>query len=267
MSYHVTVAAFSGPFDLLLHLIARHRVDIWEIPIAEITDAYVAALRGVEHLDLEVATEFLVVAATLIELKAARLLPVDPDDEDAGLALEMRDLLYARLLDYRTFRQAAADLRERLDAHAGCFPRDVPPEPWMAALRPVTPLAVTAAVLAALAAAALAAKPVPRVDLSHVQPVRITVREAAAMVLDELTRADRPLTFAELTAGCRHASELVVHFLALLELYKHQHVDLDQGQTFGDLVVTATDLVGALVDLTDLHATVDGEPAVSQVQP
>ena len=111
MAYHVSVAAFSGPFDLLLHLIARHRVDIYEIPIAEITDSYLAALRDMEQVDLELATEFLVVAATLIELKAARLLPVDESDEDAGLVLEMRDLLYARLLDYRTFRQAAADVR------------------------------------------------------------------------------------------------------------------------------------------------------------
>lgn len=239
-SYHVSIGAFQGPFDLLLHLIARHKVDIYDVPLAAITDDYLAVLRQMDVLDLEVTTEFLVVAATLIELKAARLLPGEDHDGLEDLALEARDLLYARLLDYRIFKEAAGWLRERLRAHAGYHPRDVPLEPRFAGLRPDVALPVDAAGLAAIAHRVLTAPPEPGVDLSHLQPLRMSVREAAGMVLEEMRRATGPVTFAELTAGCRHRSEVVVHFLALLELYKHSHIDLHQPATFGTLTVTWT---------------------------
>ncbi len=239
-TYHVSVSAFEGPFDLLLHLIARRKVDIYEVSIAEITDDYLAVLGQLEELDLEVTTEFLVVAATLIELKAARLLPTDEDPELDELALEARDLLYARLLDYRVFREAAAHLRERLEALDGYVPREVAMEPQFARLRPEASLGITPEALARLAARAFADQPSGAIDLSHIQPVRMTVREAAGMILDELSRSEGPLTFEELTAGCRHVAEVVVHFLACLELYKLDHVDLAQPSNFGALSVTWT---------------------------
>jgi segregation and condensation protein A len=238
--YHVSTSAFEGPFDLLLHLIARRKVDVYEIPIAEITDDYLAVIGTLDALDLEVTTEFLVVAATLLELKAARLLPGEDDPELDEVALEARDLLYARLLEYRTFREAAAHLRARLDLHDGYVPRDVRLEPRFAALRPEASLGVTPEGLALLAARALARADEPVLDLSHVQPVRMTVREAAGMVLDELARAGAPVTFDELTAGCRHVAEVVVHLLACLELHKLDQVDLRQDGTFGSITVTWT---------------------------
>ena len=238
-TYHVTVGSFEGPFDLLLHLIARHKVDIYEIPIAQITDDYLSVLRSMDHLDLEVTTEFLVVAATLIELKAARLLPGEDDPELDELALEARDLLYARLLDYRVFKEAAAHLAERLGAYAGFHPRQVPLEERYTGLVPEARLNVTAAELAAIAARALAQRPAESVDLSHVGPVRMTVREAARMLVDELERAGGRATFAELTAGCRHRIEVIVCFLALLELYKLEVFDMEQAAAFGELVVTS----------------------------
>lgn len=236
-TYHVAIGAFEGPFDLLLHLIARHKVDIYDIPLAQITDDYLVVLRSMDQVDLEVATEFLVVAATLIELKAARLLPGEDDPELDELALEARDLLYARLLDYRTFKEASGHLADRIEANAGYFPREVGAEAAFAGLVPEVQLPLDAAALATLAARVLADRPQPFVDLSHVQPVRMTVREAAGMLLDELLRAGGEATFRELTAGCRHPAEVVVHFLALLELYKLGHVDLDQVASFGELVV------------------------------
>jgi segregation and condensation protein A len=239
-TYHVSVSAFEGPFDLLLHLIARRKVDIYEVSIAEITDDYLAVIGQLDELDLEVTTDFLVVAATLLELKAARLLPGEDDPEMDELALEARDLLYARLLDYRTFREAAAAIRRRLEAHDGYVPRDVPLEPALAALRPDATIGVTAAQFARLAARVFADTPDHDLDLSHIQPVRMTVREAAGMILDELERSDGPLTFDELTAGCRHVAEVVVHFLACLELYKLDHVELAQPSNFGTLSVTWT---------------------------
>jgi len=241
-TYHVSVGSFEGPFDLLLHLITRRKVEIWDIAIAQITDEYLAVLRDLdEHLDLEVATEFLIVAATLIELKAARLLPAEDDPELEELALEARDLLYARLLDYRTFKEASAWVVERMEAFAGYAPRDVGLEERFRGVLPDVELTITAEELAAMAARALADKPEPVVDLSHVQPVRMTVREAAGMVMDELARAGGRASFRELTAGCRHRVEVIVHFLALLELYKLGHLDMDQASSFGDIVVRAND--------------------------
>jgi segregation and condensation protein A len=203
-SYTVNVGSFEGPFDLLLHLIARRKLDIYEIPLAQITDDYIAALREMDVLDLEVATEFLVVAATLIELKAARLLPGEDDPELEELALEARDLLYARLLDYRTFKEAAAFLRERVAAFSGYLPREVRMEPAFTRLVPEVALGLTPEALARVAARALADVPDPFVDTSHLQPVRMTVREAAGMIADELLRAGGRASFRELTAGCRH---------------------------------------------------------------
>lgn len=237
-TYQVSLDAFTGPFDLLLQLIARRKVDIYEIPLAQITDDYLQVLKTMEAVDLEVTTEFLVVAATLLELKAARLLPGEDDPELEELAVEARDLLYARLLDYRLYKEAAGWLRWRLAASDGYRPREVALEERFNGLRPEVTLPLDAAGLAQLAARAFAERPEPVVDLSHLQPVRLTVREAAGMVTDELDRAGGRATFAELTAGCRHRIEVVVYFLALLELYKSGHVDLDQATSFGDLVVT-----------------------------
>ncbi|MEE8603486.1 segregation and condensation protein A [Euzebya tangerina] len=239
-TYHVSVSAFEGPFDLLLHLIARRKVDIYEVSIAEITDDYLAVLAQMDTVDLGVTTEFLVVAATLVELKAARLLPTEDDPELDELALEARDLLYARLLDYRTFREAAFHLRERLDTFGGYVAREVSMEPQFAGLNPDAVLGVDPTGLALIAARAFAEQPDTAIDLSHIQPVRMTVREAAGMILDELSRGDGPLSFDELTAGCRHVAEVVVHFLACLELYKLEHVDLEQEGNFGSLRITWT---------------------------
>jgi segregation and condensation protein A len=239
-TYHVTVGSFEGPFDLLLHLIARHKVDIYEIPLAQITDDYLAVVRAMERIDLEVTTEFLVVAATLIELKAARLLPGEDDPDIEDLALEARDLLYARLLDYRVFKEAGWYLRDRLEALSGFVPRAVALEERYTGLTPTVRLPVTAEDLAGIAVRALAAKPEPVVDVSHLQPVRMTVREAAGMVVQELERAGGTATFTELTAGCRHRVEVIVHFLALLELYKLDLVDLDQTGNFSTLRVSTT---------------------------
>ena len=109
VSYEVSTPVFEGPFDLLLHLILADQVDLYEVSLSRIVDAYLVELARMDHLDLEVATEFLLIAATLVELKARRLLPADEGiDLDDELALfEERDLLLSRLLDAKTFKDAA----------------------------------------------------------------------------------------------------------------------------------------------------------------
>ena len=245
-SYTVSVGSFEGPFDLLLQLIARRQVDIHEIPIAQITDDYLTVLRTMEEVDLEVTTEFLVVAATLLELKTARLLPGEDDPELEESALEARDLLYARLLDYRTFKEAAGWIGARLAAHTGFVPREVGLEPPFTEARPEVELGVDADGLARIAARAFAERPGTEVDVSHLQPVRMTVAEAADLVVGELRRAGGRATFAEVTAGCRHRIERIVCFLAVLELYKHEVVEIRQAETCGEILVTATERDGPL---------------------
>ncbi len=279
-SYHVSVGAFTGPFDLLLHLIARHKVDIYEVSLAQITDDYLAVLgelqrpsastAGQGQLDLEVATEFLVVAATLVELKAARLLPGEDDPELDELALETRDLLYARLLDYRTFKDAAAFLADGLAASAGYVARDVRLEQRYTDLVPAVRLGVDAVQLAALAARVLAERPASSVDTSHLQPVRMTVREAAGMVMTELERAGGRATFREVTAGCRHRVEVIVCFLALLELYKLDLVDLEQASSFDVLTVATNPDIGyadSALDEMDRYDARAGRSVPGTTQP
>src|ERR1051325_733202 len=123
MPYQVKLDVFEGPFDLLLHLISKRELDIYEVSLAQITEDYLDHLKQLTDLDLEVATEFLLVAATLIEIKAARLLPGPPTDDEAELALSDRDLLIARLLEYRAFKDAAERLSELLAVNAGYIPR------------------------------------------------------------------------------------------------------------------------------------------------
>lgn len=244
-TYQVALSAFEGPFDLLLHLIARHEVDIYAVPLAQITDDYLAVLRDLDTVDLEVATEFLVVAATLVELKAARLLPDTDDPELDELVLEARDLLYARLLDYRTFKEASAWVGARMVAAGGHHPRAAVLEPRFAALRPDVALGVDAAWLAALAARVLADAAPQTVDLSHVQPPRLSVAEAVTLVVAALRGAGGLATFRGLTATCRDRADVVVSFLAVLELYKAGAVELEQVGSFGELRVRELALDGA----------------------
>jgi segregation and condensation protein A len=239
---HVQTAVFEGPFDLLLHLILREQVDIYEISLSRIVDAYLAELDRMRleqaTFDLDIATEFLLIAATLIELKTRRLLPGRDDIElDEELALwEERDVLLARLLECKTFKDAAAVLTRMSDDAGRSFPRRAGLDEQFLSLTPdllanVKPADVKAAFLRAVAP-----KPVPRVDLFHVTNIKANVTDAVAELLDELPRARR-ISFRTLTASLVERMEVVVRFLALLELFKQGLVDIDQAQAFGDIEI------------------------------
>ena len=227
MTYQVRLAVFEGPFDLLLHLISRRQVEVTEVDLADITADYVRTLRdGLDAVDLEAATRFLMVAATLIELKAARLLPAEQREAVEDLLGEARDRLYARLLEYQAYRDLAHVLRERYDANAWRLGREAAPEPWMLrVLRPVV-VPLDPDRLAALAASVLAPVPPAPVDLSHVRRTTISVHDAAELVLGTIDE-DRVLDLPALTAG-RSRAERIAVFLALLELFKLGAIDLEQ---------------------------------------
>ncbi len=242
MPYEVHTPVFEGPFDLLLHLILREQVDLYEVKLSDIVDAYLSELDRMEQFDLEVATEFLLIAATLVELKVRRLLPEDREvdlDDEFGL-WEERDLLLARLVECKTFKDAALVLRKLSSEAARSYARRVGPnEDRYIGLAPDLLDRVSPDDLRDAYLVAIAPKPVVRVDLSHVTPLKVTVAEAVDEMLDELPRVGR-ITFRELTANLVDRIEVVVRFLAILELFKQGAVDLEQGRSFGDITVVWT---------------------------
>ena len=258
MDYVVRTEVFEGPFDLLLHLIARQRVDIWQVSLSRITEDYLAEVRRMRQLNLEVATEFLVVAATLLELKAARLLPApDADPDEAETALEERDLLFARLLQYRAYKQAAELFGERMAAQAAYFPRRVGAEDVLRGIAPDLLTGVDPAELARLAAAVFTPSPPPELRTSHIAPPKLSVSEAVARLARRLSHRG-PTSFQDLV-GDGTPIEVVLGFLAVLELYKRALVDLEQAAVFGDIAVRWTgEGEPDLADLADLLAE---EPA------
>jgi segregation and condensation protein A len=250
MDYVVKTEVFEGPFDLLLHLIARQRVDLWQVSLSRITEDYLAEVRRMRQLNLEVATEFLVVAATLLELKAARLLPSpDADADEVEAALEERDLLFARVLQYRAYKHVAGLFGARLAEQAAYFPRRVGAEDVLRHIVPALLVGVAPAELARLAAAALTPAPPPQVTTTHIAPPRLSVAEAVTSLAQRLH--DRGTsTFEELVGRQAVPIEVVVALLAVLELYKRSLVELDQTSTFGEIAVRWTG--GDLVDPIDM---------------
>jgi segregation and condensation protein A len=236
--FQVRLHNFEGPFDLLLQLIGKHQLDITEMALHTVTDDFIAHLGALgDDADLDETTEFLVIAATLLDLKAARLLP-DAEVEDAeDLALlEARDLLFARLLQYRAYKQVAGLFVELEAGALRRFPRSVALEERFAALLPEVLLGVDPAAFAELAASVFRPKPPPTVGLDHLHGVPVSVAEQAAILRARLAELGAA-TFAELTADCANALEVVARFLACLELFRERSVELDQPEAFGELTV------------------------------
>ena len=250
--FTVRLTNFEGPFDLLLQLIGKHKLDVTEIALSTVTDEFIAHLRALgDELDLDQASEFLVVAATLLDLKAARLLPAaDVDDEEDLELLEARDLLFARLLQYKAYKQAAAFLRERETEAARRFPRTAGLEQRFADLVPEISLDLSPEQFAALAARALAPRAPETVGVAHLHAPAVSVSEQLMVVRDHLARAGT-VSFRALTADCSHTLEVVARFLALLELYRQQRVTFEQLTPLGDLHVrwTGRETSGEAVDV------------------
>jgi segregation and condensation protein A len=258
--FTVRLVNFTGPFDLLLQLIGKHKLDVTEVALSQVTDDFIAYIRAMgDAWDLDEASEFLVVAATLLDLKAARLLPAAEVESEEDLALlEARDLLFARLLQYKAFKEAAAAIAG-MEAVAGRrYPRAVTLEPQYAEALPDLVLGIGPDRLAALAVKALTPKPVPVVSIDHVHQVRVSVREHAQHLRDRLLRM-RAATFRTLCADCQSTLEVVARFLALLELYREGLVSFEQVTALGELTIrwTGGDDVEDVLDI-DEYA---GQPA------
>jgi segregation and condensation protein A len=239
--FKVRLTNFTGPFDLLLQLIGKHKLDVTEVALHTVTNEFIAYIRAMgDDWDLDEVSEFLVVASTLLDLKAARLLPsaAVEDEEDLAL-LEARDLLFARLLQYKAFKEAAAHIAGLEHSGARRWPRTVTLEPAYALALPELVLGIGPTRLRDLALKAMAPKILPTVGLAHVHMERVSVREHAAIMRDQLIRR-RAGTFRALCADCQSTLEIVARFLALLELYREGLIAFEQVEALGELTVRWT---------------------------
>ena len=241
-SFSLHLSNFEGPFDLLLQLISKHKMDVTDVSLGAVTDEFIAHIKGVEGgkagWDLDETTEFLVVAATLLDLKAARLLPSGEIEDEADLALlEARDLLFARLLQYRAFKEIAAIFSQRFEIQEKTFPRTVALDPQFAELLPEVLIGVTPARFAALAQRALAPKVPLTLSTEHIHRALVSVGDEAVKIVELLLRNGRA-SFRSLIADADSTLVVVARFLALLELYREGAVRFEQVVALGELQIT-----------------------------
>jgi segregation and condensation protein A len=265
--FAVRLDNFEGPFDLLLGLIAKHKLDITEVALSRVTDEFIAYIkaRGPQW-DLEQTTEFLVVASTLLDLKAARLIPqAEVEDEDDLALLEARDLLFARLLQYRAYKQVAAMMADRMAQEARCVPRTVGLEERYAGLLPEVLIGLGVDEFAALAARALTPKPEPTFGFGHLHAPRVSVREQAAVVVSRLRRHGST-TFRALAADSPDTLTTVARFLSLLELFREGAVAFEQVSPLGELHVRWTGSQEGEVEITDEFDGTPPEPGSGEPQ-
>jgi segregation and condensation protein A len=253
--FSVHLTNFDGPFDLLLQLISRHKMDITEVALSTVTDEFIAFIRGLElsgeGWQLDQATEFLVVAATLLDLKAAKLLPSGEVEDEEDLALlEARDLLFARLLQYRAFKEIAATFNQRIEAFDKTFARVVSLDPALASLLPEVLIGVGAPRFAAIAERVLTPKSAPVVAVEHLHSALVSVTEESKLVVEAL-RKGRTLSFRSLIADASSTLVVVARFLALLDLYRQGALRFNQVVALGDLQISWTGAETGEIETTD----------------
>ena len=256
--FRVAVGEFEGPFDLLLNLISKHELDITEISLSVVTDEFIQYLKTLDlEKELDAATEFLVIAATLLDLKVAGLLPQGEvvDAEDAAL-FEARDLLFARLLQYRAFKDVAKWFSENMDAESTRHVRTVRLEDRFRKQVPELIWNTSVDDFAALAMLAMAPREIPVVGLDHLHAPLVSIREQAATVVTKL-RQSKPMTFRELVADAAVAGVIVARFLAVLELYRHAAISFAQDEPLGDLTIEWTATNWSDENLANLGADYD----------
>ena len=260
--FEVSVDGFTGPFDLLLSLIAKHKLEVTALALHQVTDDFVAHLRDQgDEWDLDETTEFLVIAAILLDLKAARLLPGDTEEDEEDLALlEVRDLLFARLLQYRAFKEASEFFMDRLYQAAPRVPARVGMDRELTGLLPDVEIPGSHDDFAAAAIRALTPREEPEVSVTHIHAPAISVRDQAAIIVTRLRRQEQ-MTFRALVSDCPDVPHVVARFLALLELYREAAVSFEQAGPLADLLIRWT---GTDDGRVDVHDEFDDEGSVGE---
>ena len=254
-AFQVHLENFDGPFDLLLQLISRHKMDITEVALSTVTDEFISYIRSLEASgegwQLDQATEFLVVAATLLDLKAARLLPSGEVEDEEDLALlEARDILFARLLQYRAFKEIASGFAAQIELAEKTFPRSVSLDPALASLLPEVLIGVGAERFAAIAQRVLSPKTPPVVSVEHLHMALVSVAEESKRVVESL-REHKTMSFRALVADSDSTLVVIARFLSLLDLYRQGVLRFEQVMALGDLQITWTGSQEGDVEVTD----------------
>lgn len=233
MSYRVRLEMFEGPLDLLLYLIQVNEIDIYDIPIAKITQEYLGCLAGMKELDLEVAGEFLVLAATLIHIKSKMLIPVEEAAAEGPPAEDPRQELVERLLEYRRFKEAAMQFEELETGQALLYVRPADPT-----VPPVEgPLEVNLSEL--LRAFMAVMQRTPEAVAVEITPESINVGERMVALLDRLA-LQSPVPFLALFEGVTTRALLIATFLGLLELLRRGLVRARQSEPGSEITIYRT---------------------------
>ena len=233
MTTRVQLEIFEGPLDLLLHLIKKNEVSITDIPIATITEQYLATLDVIQTFNLDVAGEFLVMAATLIHIKSRMLLPMADDEDDEEEGTDPREELVRRLLEYQRFKDAADQLERRELLTRDVFVRSVAPAEEIPA-----PGFREVSVFELLTALKRVLDRLPKDVVHEVMLEKITMREKMTLVLDQL-RTQGKILFESLFAEVTTRMEVVVTFLAMLELVKVRAIRIFQEEATGPIQIEA----------------------------
>ena len=241
MSYRVRIESFEGPFDLLLYLVSRQKVSIGSISLSEITDQYLSEVQRMRNVDLDVASDFLLVASTLLEIKAASLIPHEESEKldeefDEISPDEMRDALVDHLLEYKKFKNAATALQARFEAEERMHARPFGPDRSFLTLVPDYLAGVKSEMLGKLCAACIARRVVFLLESEHIAARVIPVETQVRLVYDRVCEK-KQVHFSDFVSNQDDPHHIVVTFLAILELFKRNMVSLSQDELFGDIAI------------------------------
>ncbi len=232
MSVQIKLETFAGPMDLLLHLIEKAEVDIYDIPISEITDQYINIINEFKELNMETVSEFLLMAATLIEIKSKMLLPVhkkkNSDEED----IDPREELVRRLIEYKQYKLASEDLKDRFAIYEKAFFKEAEPfENYILSKDPLKEMELSILMEGVSRILTKLNKKKKYNAVKEIRRDRSTVEEQLRFLESFLMR-NRKIFFDEIFEECENKYEIVVTFLAMLEMMKRKKIHVIQENTF-----------------------------------
>lgn len=242
--FRVNLEVYSGPFDALLGMIANNRLELTEVSLSSITEEFLTYVRGLDFTkNMDEASAFLDIASILVEAKSVAILPGGEDsqhDEQNLEVLRERDLLFARLLQYRAYKQAAGDFRARIAANSGRFPHPAAMDEGVAAMLPELVWTLTPLELARLTAQVIANAPASEVSIHQLHVPLVDLRAQSLVVRDRLiaaleSKGDQSISFSELTRDCTSRIEVVARFMAVLVFFKQGVLQYQQDGPFAEL--------------------------------
>jgi len=230
--YEVKLTTFEGPLDLLLHLIKQKEVEIYDISIAEITEQYLEYLDLMKQLDLDIASEFLVMAATLLQIKSQSILPTDEEPEE-DISEDAREELIRQLLEYKEFKEVSVALENKADRHAQVFGR---PAELSDEIDRSKEVLIKATLFDLLSVVKTTLERMPDIEqrTEEIQAETITVEQKIDEILNIIQTQDR-IGFNKLFSSFNTKLEVIVTFLAILELVRLKEIILLQAGLFGDI--------------------------------